>query len=307
MTAMVLGILLSAGFGAGLLLAFTGFRAVRTPSLESRVLPYVRDVAIPSDRIIRSREFTDNVKVKMDSLRRAVSEAISGTAGVERRLIRAGSPQTVADFRARQWSTGVITFAAAALLGFLMWGMNHFPPTGIVGLSVAGLIAGMYWQDLRLSAAVTSYETEMAREFPVVADLLALSVAAGESPIAAVERVVKVSSGPLSRELAKLVSQIRSGGTSPEAFEALAQRVGVLSVSRFSSTMSIAIERGTPLISVLHAQTADARESTRRLLIESAGRREIFMLMPVVFLVLPTVIIFAFYPGLVALSFVSGS
>ncbi|MGO2586438.1 MAG: type II secretion system F family protein, partial [Brachybacterium tyrofermentans] len=33
----------------------------------------------------------------------------------------------------------------------------------------------------------------MAREFPTVADLLALAVAAGESPIAAMERVARTS------------------------------------------------------------------------------------------------------------------
>jgi tight adherence protein C len=40
----------------------------------------------------------------------------------------------------------------------------------------------------------------------------------------------------------------------------------------------------------------------KRNLIEAGGRREVLMLVPVVFLELPVVILFALYPGLVSLS-----
>ncbi|NLC97819.1 MAG: type II secretion system F family protein [Actinomycetales bacterium] len=306
MSGALAGAAIGATFGLGAVVAVTGYRAVRTPSLSMRVLPYVRDLASVSGRPAKSSELTDALVEKLASAQRTVAETVSGTAGVERRLLNSGSADSVADFRARQWSSGVIGFALASALGLVLWGVYQFTALGILGLSFAGFVGGMYWCDVRLTAAVSRYEAQMAREFPVVADLLALSVAAGESPLAAVQRVVLVSHGPLSKELAKLVAQVRSGGTTADAFEALSKRVGVLSVSRFAATMAVAIERGTPLISVLHAQAADAREASRRTLIESAGRREILMLMPVVFLVLPTVIVFAFYPGMIALTFVSG-
>ena len=38
-------------------------------------------------------------------------------------------------------------------------------------------------------------------------------------------------------------------------------------------------------------------------MIEAAARKEIFMMVPVVFLVLPVTILFAFYPGVIGLSF----
>jgi tight adherence protein C len=61
------------------------------------------------------------------------------------------------------------------------------------------------------------------------------------------------------------------------------------------------MERGTPLADVLHAQAADVREAGRRLLIETAARKEIAMMAPVVFFVLPVTILFAFYPGVLGL------
>ena len=51
----------------------------------------------------------------------------------------------------------------------------------------------------------------------------------------------------------------------------------------------------------LHAQAADVREAGRRLLIETAARKEIAMMAPVVFFVLPVTILFAFYPGVLGL------
>ncbi|HNO39808.1 MAG TPA: pilus assembly protein TadB, partial [Marmoricola sp.] len=68
--------------------------------------------------------------------------------------------------------------------------------------------------------------------------------------------------------------------------------------------IAIATERGTPLAEVLHAQAADVREAGRRVLIETGARKEVAMMIPVVFLVLPIVIVFAFYPGLVGLNLV---
>jgi len=47
--------------------------------------------------------------------------------------------------------------------------------------------------------------------------------------------------------------------------------------------VAIAIERGTPLAEVLRAQAVDVREAGKRQLLESAGRKEIAVMVPVVF------------------------
>ena len=76
-------------------------------------------------------------------------------------------------------------------------------------------------------------------------------------------------------------------------------------VARFAEGIAVAIERGTPLAGVLHAQAADVREAGRRALIESGARKEILMMVPVVFLVLPVTVVFAFWPGVVGLHLVT--
>ena len=74
-------------------------------------------------------------------------------------------------------------------------------------------------------------------------------------------------------------------------------------VARLARTLTTAIERGSPLASVLHDQARDQRERSLAALMEEGGRREIAMLLPVVFLILPVTVIFALYPGLIALDF----
>jgi tight adherence protein C len=65
--------------------------------------------------------------------------------------------------------------------------------------------------------------------------------------------------------------------------------------------MEIAIERGTPLADVSRAFAEDQRLKFRNLLMKQAAAKEISMLVPVVFVVLPSVLAVAMYPALTVL------
>ena len=153
-----------------------------------------------------------------------------------------------------------------------------------------------------LGRQVARRQGRILRELPALTDLLCLAVTAGESPRAALERTVARSRGELSRELALVLADLRAGEPFISAIERLAVRVPIPAVARFVDGLVVATERGTPLGDVLRAQAADVREQHKRDLIEAGGRREVLMLVPVVFLELPVVILFALYPGLVSLT-----
>jgi tight adherence protein C len=85
------------------------------------------------------------------------------------------------------------------------------------------------------------------------------------------------------------------------ALSDLAESTTLEPFSRFIDGMVVAIERGTPMAEVLRAQAADVREVGKRALLESGGRKEITMMIPVVFLLLPITVLFALYPGLLTL------
>jgi tight adherence protein C len=265
-------------------------------------MPFLRDLpqAVPRSRASTSAAagvFGPVLRSAADTVERV----LGGTSSVRRRLERAGSDRTVHDFRVEQVQWGLAAFAIAAAYGLVrtLGNPGEAAPSAIVCL--VALVAGVLARDNRLTARVKARERQILTEFPALAELLALAVGAGEGPVLALDRVVRRSGGELSAELARVLAEVRTGEPVGAAFDALAARTGVPLVARFAAGVAVAVERGTPLADVLHAQAADVREAGRRELIEAAARKEILMMVPVVFLVLPVTVLFAFYPGVLGL------
>jgi tight adherence protein C len=196
---------------------------------------------------------------------------------------------------------GLAAFAIAAAYGVLR-GLRDPGGAGLsVLLCLVAFVVGVLARDSHLTSQVTRRERRILAEFPTIAELLALAVAAGESPVAALDRVVRRSGGELSSDLGRVLAAVRTGEPVGAAFDRMAASTGLPLVARFAQGIAVAVERGTPLAQVLHAQAADVREAGRRELIEVAARREVLMMVPVVFLVLPITVLFAFWPGVVGL------
>ncbi|NNG39208.1 pilus assembly protein TadB [Flexivirga sp. ID2601S] len=277
----------------------------RRPDLLARIEPYVRDSPRPSRLLARSTDQLDVNQVLAPLLRRvgvAVDHVLGGTASVRLRLERSGQPADVEGFRGQQALWGL---AAMVIGGFYVSltfvGGNGSVLRGVVILVVAFLV-GVIVRDQLLTRAAERREQQLMAEFPAVAEMLALAVTAGEGAAAALERVAGLSSGELSGELARCLVDARAGSSLPEALQGLADRTGLPSLARFVDGIVIAVERGTPLADVMRAQAQDARDASKQQLLELGGRRELLMMVPVVFLVLPVTIVFAVFPGLDALN-----
>jgi len=276
------GALLGLAFATGAVLAYLGWERNRRPALDDRLLPYLRDVHPEALSTVDSPPAA--FAVFGPFLRRAartVGNVLGGSASVASRLNRLGTGQTVEQFRIRQVVWGLCGFGASAALSALWLAGRGSAPTSLLALCGVGFVGGVLGCDNALTSTVRAHERRMSEEFPTVADLLALAVAAGEGPVAGLERVVRVCHGDLASELGRVLADIRTGMTVQRAFDGLAARTGVASIARFAEGLAVAIERGTPLVDVLHAQAADVRESSRRELIEAGGRKEVAMMIPV--------------------------
>ncbi|WP_028652756.1 type II secretion system F family protein [Nocardioides halotolerans] len=303
MTPTAWGALLGASLGGGLLLVGARVLALRRPRLEARVLPYLRDVPRLTARPVPSTSATRGVfGPLLTSAADAVERVLGGAASVRTRLARAGLDVTVAEFRVQQVVWGLVAFALSAAYSILKALTRPGGLVPAVVLCLAAFVVGVLARDQHLSSQVKQREHRILAEFPTVAELLALAVAAGESPVAALDRVVRRSGGDLSSDLSSVLAAVRTGEPVASAFDRMAATTGLPLVARFAQGIAVAVERGTPLADVLHAQAADVREAGRRELIEVAARREVAMMVPVVFLVLPVTVLFAFWPGVVGLS-----
>ncbi|WP_395692942.1 type II secretion system F family protein [Nocardioides sp.] len=296
------GAVLGGLLGAGALLVATRVRVLRRPQLAVRVLPYVRDLphSGPVPRPVPSSGGL--VEALTRPAADAVERVLGGATSVRRRLERADIDKSVHDFRVEQVLWGVVAFAAAAAVALLRMLTAPGPVLTWTVVCAIAFVSGVLARDTWLTSQVRARERRILAEFPTVAELLALAVAAGEGPVAALDRVVRRSGGELSTDLARVLADIRTGEPVGAAFDRMAASTGLPLVARFAQGVAVAVERGTPLSDVLHAQAADVREAGRRELIETAARKEVFMMVPVVFLVLPVTVLFAFWPGVIGLS-----
>ena len=290
--------------GTGLWLALTGVPPMRRPRLDARLAPYLRDAPRPSKLLTTERALTPFPTLErllrplLRDAGRAVDRWLGGSASVRRRLDQVGGTTTLEQFRAEQVLWGLGGFCVGLVVAALSVASGGgTPPAALLMAALLMTALGVLSRDRWLSRQVRQREERMLAEFPTVAELLALAVTAGEGPVGALERVTKVSSGELARELGRALGEARSGASLVAALEAMAARTSVPALARFVDGVAIAVERGTPLADVLRAQAVDVREAGKRALLEAGGRREIAMMIPVVFFVLPTSVVFALFPG----------
>jgi tight adherence protein C len=304
---MTVALGISLAFVAGLALIASAVPRTRQPHLAARLDPYLRGLVPPRSRLLDRDEppltpFPTLERLLQPLLQegaRLADRWIGGSAGVARRLREAGRDESVARFRAEQVLWSLVGFVLAVLAALVLPGLlgARIPAVALTGAAALGVLGGMLGRDWWLTREVERRHARMLAEFPTLADLICLAVIAGEGPRGAIERASSRSRGEMSRELTVVLADMRGGLPFTTAMERLARRVPIPLVARFVDGLVVAVERGTPLADILRAQAADVREQRKRQLIEAGGRKEVLMLVPVVFLVLPVVVLFALYPG----------
>ena len=308
MTTSLAGAAIGFALGLGLLLVWTGLPRNRRATLNDRLLPYLRDAPRPS-RLLASRQVGGAGALRVlagpvvADLGGRIESVLGGSASVKRRLLRAGKAPDVDRFRAEQVLWGAVGLLVGLVIGSVVWLGQGGSVVRAVLIVLCSVGVGVVARDQWLSREANVREQRMLSEFPTIAELLALAVGAGEGAVGALERVCRLSHGELSAELGRCLADARAGANLPTALQGLADRTGLMSLSRFVDGMVIAVERGTPLADVLRAQAQYVRETGRRAVMEAGGKKEIAMMVPVVFLVLPITVLFAVFPGFAFLRF----
>jgi len=289
MTPALQGMGLGLAVAIGVLLVVRAAPPLRPIRLEDRLAPYLRDTPTPSRLLFVAPPAAGMAGLirrlagpAIGDSARMVDRLLGGRASVRRRLAALGSDDAVEDFRIEQVIWGVLGLGAGSLaaLAFttVSGTLNLLSVTLLCG---AGVVGGVLGRDWWLSQEVAKREQIMLAEFPIVAELLALAVTAGESPVGAIDRVCRLSGGQLGQELAETLGRARAGTPLVEALQGLVERTSLGPLARFVDGLVVALERGTPLAEVLRAQAADVREAGKRELLDSGGRKEIAMMVPI--------------------------
>ena len=300
-TDAAMAILLGGLLGGGIICILAAAPRWRAASLTTRIAPYIRDAV--EDAALPAGVLPDVgvlPVVAASGWRRARSRMLRGVGdgeGLALRLAQAGVDEEPAAFRARQlgWALGGFGLGSALIVVLALSGRMTPPVAVLPVLLGAGAAMGL---DVLLSSRVKARMGRLSDELPTTLEFLALCLSAGESFLDALRRVAAVGSGELTGELRQVVLAVGTGSSLADGLGEMAARLRQPGLSRAVDQIVAALEHGAPLAGVLHAQASDAREDAKRVLIEQAGRREILMMLPLVFLILPLSVLFAVFPGM---------
>ncbi len=171
----------------------------------------------------------------------------------------------------------------------------------LVGVMAISCYSYFLWKQKEPSRKSSKEVLNQEAEFPAIVELLAILIAAGESPSTALVHVADRAHGSLGESLEVIAKTLRGGMGLIASLEAAAKISGSGNFKRFCDSLIVAVERGTPLVSVLQSQVVEARNSESHRLIKASGKAEIALMIPIVFLILPISILFALWPSYVTL------
>jgi len=230
--------------------------------------------------------------------------AIAGTTRdrslVKSRLVELGR-QTQIDYEEFRYMQ-LLYSGIASLITMVICVLSRSSIPVMALLSVVAVVATYFYMDRKLTSEVKKQRSVIEAEFPAIIEMLTLAISAGESPLTALKRIAENSHGNLSARFRQVISKVHQGLSFHAALDLMGRDLNSPLVRRFIDSLVNAMVRGAPITEVLTRHAQEAREHQRNRILAAAGKAEISMMIPVVFLILPISILFATWPSLTNLN-----
>lgn len=169
-----------------------------------------------------------------------------------------------------------------------------------IWLLVIVALFGFILPDLILRSRVKKRKYMIVRILPETVDLLSLCVGAGLDFMAAVRWVVdKVKVNPMIEELVLVLKEINVGKPRVEALRDMSKRVDIPDVTSFVRTLIQADRMGTPVEEAFKILAEDSRMRRFHRGERQAMKAPLKMLIPLIFCILPVILIIVAGPILI--------
>ena len=294
----------SFGVAAGMALVISGIAAVLfvgwRSSARSGAMAYlteegssspdsvVPDVPSFGERVIRpfGQAFATKVRELYPSRR---------LDRLHEQLLYAGLSTTI---RAEELATIQVVLAGAALLAgiafsVLAGGSIRIKLFLIVVLAASAILGPPAW----LARKVRDRTNGIERDLPDVLDLLTIAVEAGLGLEQAMETACSDFVSPMSEELARTLQEMSLGLSRQRAFENMRDRSESKDLASFVAVLTQADSLGMPVGRVLRSQAEEMRSRRRARARERAAKLPVKILFPVIFFILPPLMIIVVGPA----------
>ena len=186
---------------------------------------------------------------------------------------------------------GGLTFTLLKLLG------NNIPSGRIFLFTLVLTLIGFYLPHFQLSSSITSRQKQIRRDMPDALDLLTICVEAGLGFDAAMARVAEKWTSPLSLSFARVIQEIQLGKLRREALHDMQENIGISELTSFVAAIIQSEQLGVSMAKVLRVQADQMRVRRRQLAEEEAHKAPIKMLVPMAFIMFPSLLIILLAPA----------
>ena len=255
--------------------------------------------------IILGQRFWDSFKVRLEKPETKVSAFSRGEAKAQfhqlSRLLAPVVPDKLKKHLAKQLiqagGLGGMTPAHIVLyalfsslcslaLALLLTVSTQMSAAWLLPIFIIGTLFPFIW----LRDQIKKRHLQIMLEMPYHLDLLTLCVEAGLDFGAGVQKMVdKGDPGPLIKEFKTFSSELRVGKTRAEALQSMSDRVGLESLTNFTSVLIQADRLGSGMGKTLRLQAEQLRQDRFQKAEKAAGEAPVKMLIPLVLFIFPTI------------------
>jgi tight adherence protein C len=303
----LIGIIIIIVAGVGLLggLLYVGLRenSGQDP-LQSRLAEYAdRETPATLEELEMSLSFRDRVVVPMFQTLANLATKFTPEQQLEstrKQLELAGKAQTT-DPRTFFGTRIMMTILLGGLGFFLFFIATKQSPLNAIGLTAAFTALGYFLPALQLRSQISRRQNNIVRALPDALDLLTICVEAGLGFDAAMGKVYEKWDNDLSTAFGRVLQEIQLGKIRREALRDMSTRMEVPDITSFTAAIIQADQLGVSIAKILRIQSDQMRVKRRQRAQEKAQQAPVKMLLPMVFLIFPSIWIVLLGPALILL------
>jgi len=172
----------------------------------------------------------------------------------------------------------------------------------ILFVLVGASAVGYYLPNLVLRYKIADRQREIFESFPDALDLLIICVESGlglDQAIAKVAAEIDIKSKVLAQELQLVLMELRSGFSREAALRHLALRTGIEEIDLLVAMMIQADRFGTSMGDSLRVHADNLRTKRRQRAEEAAAKISVKLLMPLIFMIFPTLMLVLVGPAMI--------
>lgn len=292
---IILAVVMIAGVG---LVAFGMTRPAQTDAIGERLSQFT-ERTMTLDELELQQPF--NQRVLIPAMRAILAQLgkYGPKQSAERlklNLQQAGNPGNITPimFSGMRMALLVILLLLA---GFITFGQGMPVSKALMYTAICGTL-GYLLPGMWLGRQIKARKHNIVKALPDALDLLTISVEAGLAFDLALTRVADKWDNELSNEFKRVLTDTRLGRARRDALKDMAQRTGVEDVQTFTAAIIQAEQLGVSIGKILRIQSDQMRIRRRQRAEEAAHKAPIKMLIPMAFLIFPSLFVVILGPAI---------